>query len=78
MGSINSKLVVLDDVSGKVKGMGTCTKTTVMAMLGQICDASYGTDSCLDGLVCMDLKGNVLNGKGNGVCGQVNLSLIHI
>ncbi|KAL3804870.1 hypothetical protein HJC23_006642 [Cyclotella cryptica] len=71
VGNINSKMVVLDDVSGKVKGMGTCTKTAVKAMFGQICDASYGKDSCLEGLVCMDLKGRLLNGKGNGVCGRV-------
>ncbi|KAL7519242.1 hypothetical protein ACHAWX_004027 [Stephanocyclus meneghinianus] len=77
VGNINSKLVVLDDVSGKVKGMGTCTPTTMKALFGQICDASYGIDSCLDGLVCMDLKGKVLNGKGNGVCGRVDTSPIN-
>jgi hypothetical protein len=41
------------------------------AKFGDMCDASHGNDACLDGLVCMDLKGKALLGKkGMGICGQ--------
>jgi hypothetical protein len=71
-GNIKSGTVFVDEDSGKVVGMGTCSSAlTMRARFGEMCDASHGNDACLDGYVCMDLKGKIIQGKkGKGVCGQ--------
>ena len=70
-GNLKSNTVFIDDVSGQVVGMGTCSTMTMRARFGQQCDASYGKDACLDGLECMDLKGNFIKSKrGKGICGK--------
>lgn len=71
-GNLKSGTVYIDDDSGKVVGMGTCssTKMSMRMKFGEVCDASFGNDACSSGLVCMDLKGKILKGKGTGICGQ--------
>jgi hypothetical protein len=70
-GNLKSNTVYIDNFSGQVVGMGTCSTMTMRARLGQQCDASHGKDACLDGLECMDLKGKKLQGrKGTGICGK--------
>jgi hypothetical protein len=71
-GNLKSGTVYVDDDSGKVVGMGTCSsgKMSMRMKFGEVCDASFGNDACSSGLVCMDLKGKILKGKGTGICGQ--------
>lgn len=69
-GSVKSDTVFIDE-RGKVMGMGTCSKMTMRSGFGDMCDGLHGADACLNGLVCMDLKGNSIQGKrGTGICGQ--------